>query len=161
MAPAVVLAVIAVAAVAQAAMQYQAAQQSEEAAKKKEKLQKEQLSIQKETRALDQKRALAQLARDTREKQATLLNNASQQGVQYSSSYLGGDVALESARKREAGAIGQYGELANKADEVTTKQIELDTQVAIQNAENKKIGAIVGGVSTIAKAYGSYSGYGT
>ena len=149
----VIVAVIVVAAVAQAVMQYQAAQDAKDAAKKKDKLAKEQLAVQAESRNLDQQRSLTALQRATREKQAALLNNAAQQGVQYSSSYLGGDLALEAARKREAGYIGQYGELANKSDAVTTQQINLDTSVAIQNANNKQTSAILGGIAGVAKAF--------
>lgn len=117
------LVVAAVATVAGTAVQIQSSQ-------KQAKLKKRQLALEEASRN-------ARLRRETRRRQAQILNTSAQTGTQFSTAREGAQSSIESARQRET-------EFGQQMDAITRSQIDTNTSSAVTGAIIEGVGQIAG-----------------
>ena len=145
--------VVAAAAVVSAVVGVYGAAQSASAAKKQESLQKRRQKLEAIERETAAAREKARIARETRLKRASVLNNATIQGAGQSSAAQGIDVGLQSAQKGAQGYVDVQNLLAKESAKITTKQIEL-------NSSNLQKKAFAEGVDSVVSGVGTYAYYG-
>lgn len=154
----VTLVVAVVAAVASTAISMSAAEDQKDAARRKEGLEKERLGLQAQQRTLQIQREREQTNREARARAAALFNKAATTGAQFTSSTEGAVQAVDTGTRRENTYLDSALALGQQSDDVTRRQIELDTSSTISRATSDQWAAGVKGLGSLASAGSKSSG---